>query len=90
MSLNPEVMRSAEDIYDVRTKAPGPQGKLPLTEGMLTERPSGDIFGLTQNAGMGWNPAELGRKEFLILSTQGGLRAPDGKPSHEPRLSGRG
>src|SRR5881394_2655670 len=29
---------------------------------------------------MGWNPAELGRKQFLILSTQGGLRAPDGKP----------
>jgi putative YjhG/YagF family dehydratase len=80
MSLNPEVMQSAEDIYDVRTKAPGPQGKLPLTEGMLLERPSGDIFGLTQNAGMGWNPAELGRKEFLILSTQGGLRAPDGRP----------
>jgi xylonate dehydratase len=80
MSLNPEVMQSAEDIYSVRTKAPGPQGKLPLTEGMLRERPSGDIFGLTQNAGMGWNPSELGRKEFLILSTQGGLRAPDGRP----------
>jgi putative YjhG/YagF family dehydratase len=29
---------------------------------------------------MGWNPAELGRKQFLILSTQGGLRAPDGQP----------
>jgi putative YjhG/YagF family dehydratase len=68
------------DIYRVQTKAPGPQGSLPLTEDMLLNRPSGDIFGLTQNAGMGWNPAELGRKQFLILSTQGGLRAPDGKP----------
>src|SRR5256714_11341909 len=29
---------------------------------------------------MGWGPAELGRKEFLILSTQGGIRAPDGSP----------
>ena len=29
---------------------------------------------------MGWNPSELGRKEFLILSTQGGIRAPDGTP----------
>jgi putative YjhG/YagF family dehydratase len=29
---------------------------------------------------MGWNPRELGRTEFLIVSTQGGLRAPDGKP----------
>ncbi|MGA2855085.1 MAG: YjhG/YagF family D-xylonate dehydratase, partial [Verrucomicrobiota bacterium] len=42
--------------------------------------PSGDLFGLTQNAGMGWNPAEAGRNQFLILSTQGGLRAPDGQP----------
>src|SRR5687768_804783 len=80
MSLAPEVIESGPEIYQVRTKAPGPAGKLPLTEGMLLERPSGDIFGLTQNAGMGWNPAELGRKEFLILSTQGGLRAPDGRP----------
>jgi putative YjhG/YagF family dehydratase len=47
---------------------------------MLLERPSGDLFGLSLDAGMGWNPAELGRKEFLILSTQGGIRAPDGKP----------
>src|SRR5690242_8705542 len=68
------------DIYRVQTRAPGPQGSLPLTEEMLLNRPSGDIFGLTQNAGMGWDPSELGRKQFLILSTQGGLRAPDGKP----------
>lgn len=68
------------DTYDVRTKAPGPVGALPLTEEMLLTRPSGDLFGLTQNAGMGWNPAELGRKQFLILSTQGGLRGPDGGP----------
>src|SRR6202035_2439293 len=42
--------------------------------------PSGDIFGLTQDVGMGWNPAELNRREYLILSTQGGIRAPDGSP----------
>src|SRR5216110_2458561 len=71
---------AAPDIYHVQTKAPGPEGSLPLTEAMLLERPSGDIFGLTQNAGMGWNPAELGRDPYLILSTQGGLRAPDGRP----------
>jgi putative YjhG/YagF family dehydratase len=35
---------------------------------------------MVQNAGMGWEPAETGRKQFLILSTLGGLRAPDGKP----------
>jgi putative YjhG/YagF family dehydratase len=71
---------SREDIYQVRSKAAGPQGRLPLTEEMLLNRPSGDLFGLTQNAGMGWNPSEVGRKPFLILSTQGGVRAPDGKP----------
>jgi xylonate dehydratase len=71
---------ASPDIYQVRTHAPGPAGSLPLSEEMLLHRPSGDLFGLTQNAGMGWNPAESGRKQFLILSTQGGLRAPDGKP----------
>jgi putative YjhG/YagF family dehydratase len=29
---------------------------------------------------MGWNPAALGGKEFLMLSTHGGIRAPDGTP----------
>jgi len=47
---------------------------------MLLERPSGDIFGMTQNAGMGWDPRELGRPQYLMLSTQGGIRAADGRP----------
>src|SRR6202008_799622 len=34
----------------------------------------------TQNAGMGWEPSALGGREFLILSTHGGVRAPDGTP----------
>src|SRR6202035_5486049 len=38
------------------------------------------LFGWSQDVGMGWNPAELNRREFLILSTQGGIRAPDGSP----------
>jgi putative YjhG/YagF family dehydratase len=67
-------------VLKVRTRAAGPAGKLPLTEQMLLNWSSGDLFGLTQDAGMGWNPAELGRKEFLILSTSGGLRADDGTP----------
>ena len=70
----------ARDIFQVQTKARGPQGALPLTDAMLRDRPSGDLFGLTQNAGMGWTPSELGRREFLILSTQGGLRDPSGAP----------
>jgi putative YjhG/YagF family dehydratase len=70
----------AEDIFDVPTRAKGPAGTLPLTPEMLRTRPSGDLFGLTQDAGMGWNPAALGGKEYLILSTHGGIRAADGTP----------
>ena len=81
MSLPADIFSAArEDIFQIRTKAPGPTGSLPLTEEMLRDRPSGDIFGLSQNAGMGWDPSEAGRKPYLILSTQGGVRAPDGKP----------
>lgn len=68
------------DIYDIATHAAGPEGSLPLTEEMLLTRPSGDIFGLSHNTAMGWAPTELRREEFLILSTQGGIRAPDGTP----------
>ncbi|HEU5023204.1 MAG TPA: dihydroxy-acid dehydratase, partial [Bryobacteraceae bacterium] len=69
-----------EDLFDVPTRAKGPSGTLPLTPEMLRTRPSGDLFGLTQDAGMGWNPAALGGKEYLILSTHGGIRAADGTP----------
>jgi putative YjhG/YagF family dehydratase len=68
------------EIYQIQTHAPGPAGSLPLTDELLRNSPSGHLFGLTQNAGMGWSPSESGRKQFLILSTQGGVRAPDGKP----------
>ena len=71
---------ASPDIFEIHTTAPGPSGSLPLTAEMLLNLPSGDIFGLSQNAGMGWEPSEVGRKQFLILSTQGGLRAPDGSP----------
>jgi xylonate dehydratase len=69
-----------EAIYTLRTTAPGPDGRLPLTSEQLQAMRSGDLFGWTQNAGMGWDPRRLGGKEFLILSTQGGIRAPDGSP----------
>ena len=68
------------DIFQIRSKAPGPEGELPLTEEALREWPSGDLFALTQNAGMGWKPSELLGPQFLIMSTQGGLRAEDGRP----------
>ena len=74
------IVGSDRAVWEIRTSGPGPAGRLPLTAEMLLERPSGDIFGLTQNAGMGWDPRELGRPQFLMLSTLGGMRAPDGRP----------
>jgi xylonate dehydratase len=67
-------------IYDVQTRAPGPPGRLPLTANDLLRRPSGDLFGWTQDVGMGLPAAELGRPEVLLLGTCGGVRAPDGTP----------
>ena len=72
---------SDPSVYEIRTRAAGPGGKLPLTEEQLRESPSGDLFGWTQNVGMGWEPGRLGGREFLILSTAGGLRNPDGTPA---------
>jgi putative YjhG/YagF family dehydratase len=74
------LLDSPTSVFDVQTNATGPTGSLPLTEELLLHAPSGDLFGLTQDVGMGWEPSRLGTKEFLILSTQGGIRAPDGRP----------
>jgi putative YjhG/YagF family dehydratase len=68
------------EIWQVQTTADGPTGALPLTDEILRHRPSGDLFGWTQDAAMGWQPAQLNRDEYLILSTMGGLRAEDGSP----------
>jgi len=69
-----------ESIFEIITRAPGPTGELPLTDDLLRGSPSGDIFGLTQNVGMGWEPALANDRGFLILSTAGGLRGADGRP----------
>jgi putative YjhG/YagF family dehydratase len=67
-------------LFDVHTHASGPTGRLPLQSEFLTSAPSGHVFGWTQDAAMGWNPSDLGKDEYLILSTQGGIRAEDGSP----------
>ena len=67
-------------FLETQTHARGPEGSLPITPEMLLTQPSGNLFGLTQNAGMGWEPTRLLDPEFLILSTHGGLRAQDGTP----------
>lgn len=79
-SPDPVLDSGGDAIYALRTTAPGPTGKLPLDAPLLRGMASGELFGWTQNAGMGWNVERLRGKEFLILSTQGGIRAPDGSP----------
>lgn len=64
----------------LQTEGPGPSGQLELTDSMLRDWPSGDLFGLTQNAGMGWDPQHMSGPQFLVLSTLGGLRGDDGGP----------
>jgi putative YjhG/YagF family dehydratase len=85
---HPANLISATDVFEsaafpfreTNTHARGPEGSLPITAEMLLTQPSGNVFGLSQNAGMGWEPARLLDPEFLILSTHGGMRAPDGTP----------
>lgn len=62
------------------TKADGPDGKLPLSDEILRSWTSGDLFGLTQSVGMGFDPRRVLGDQYLILSTQGGVRNPDGTP----------
>jgi putative YjhG/YagF family dehydratase len=64
----------------ISTHARGPAGKLPITAEMLLQQPSGNLFGLSMNAGMGWAADKLTGPEVLILSTHGGTRADDGTP----------
>jgi putative YjhG/YagF family dehydratase len=80
MSRDPILDSGNEAVYTLRTTAPGPAGSLPLDAARLRQMSSGELFGWTQNAGMGWSPAAMLGKQYLILSTQGGIRAPDGTP----------
>ena len=76
-----QVFESEASVFrETKTHAPGPEGVLPITAEMLLTQPSGNLFGLSQNAGMGWETAHLLDPEFLILSTHGGMRAQDGTP----------
>lgn len=75
-----DILPSADGIGGTRTHARPIPGVLPLTEEMLLNEPSGNLFALSQNVGMGWNPDEVNKDQFLILSTHGGLRAEDGQP----------
>ena len=75
-----DVLGTKQDpgLWKVVTHAPGPKGKVPFTPEFLVDDPSGNHFGMSQNAGMGWEPSELMRKQFMVLSTAGGVRNEDG------------
>ncbi|HET8656332.1 MAG TPA: YjhG/YagF family D-xylonate dehydratase [Longimicrobiaceae bacterium] len=74
------VLGSADAVAAGRIAGEGPAGRLPLTAEMLREEPSGNLFGLTQNAGMGWSPSAMLGPQYVIVSTAGGLRGDDGRP----------
>ena len=88
MSVRNIFADESHDIYTVRTHADGPDGELPLTAEMLINRPSGDLFGMTMNAGMGWSPDELDRDGILLLSTLGAPGAL--RTGHPDESGGRG
>lgn len=71
---------SSESSLKTATQGEGPKGNLPLTDEMLRTWSSGDLFGWTQNAGMGWDIQKMMGPQFLLLSTQGGIRGEDGRP----------
>ena len=71
---------NSADAEQVATRGDGPKGSLQLTDEMLRNWPSGDLFGLTQNAGMGWDPNMMAGPQFVVLSTMGGMRAENGQP----------
>lgn len=75
-----DYLKGRPETFNVKSHAKGPEGELPFTEELLLNSPSGDLFGWSLNVGMGWKPEEMGRPEFLVLSTSGGIRNPDGTP----------
>lgn len=78
--MNPILDSGDESIFTLQTKVPGPSGNLPFTKEQLATHPSGHLFGWTQNVGMGWDADKVAGGDYLILSTQGGIRQPDGTP----------
>lgn len=69
-----------ESIFSIQTHSSGPSGTIILTEEVLRHAPSGNLFGLSQNVGMGWDAKNFLGPQFLILNSHGGVRAEDGSP----------
>ena len=72
------ILGSANHVEQTRLFGTAREGQLPLSPEQLRDEPSGNLFGLTQNVAMGWDPEEVNRKQYMIVSTHGGLRGEDG------------
>ena len=72
MTINPKSFVTAAQVFEsetsvfreTKTHAPGPGGVLPITAEMLLTQPSGNLFGLSQNAGMGWEAGRSARSRI--------------------------
>ncbi len=78
--MRSDIYGGAELLKTTCTRGQGRDGKLPLDADMLLDEASGNLFAMTQNVAMGWHPEEVNREQYVIVSTQGGLRAEDGAP----------
>jgi xylonate dehydratase len=58
--------------FNFPLKSPGPEGSLDYTEEDLLNRPSGDLFGVSQNAGMSGKGDGATDPNMVIMSTLGG------------------
>ena len=86
MSSALEALRNPPaSIFEMRLSAAGPTGSLPLTEGLLLNSPSGDLFGMVQNAGMGWNPAAFQKKVPSAADVRSGCDVGAKVPTVPPR-----
>ena len=59
MTSAEEILGTEAGIHDSRLYGESREDKLPLTEEMLLNEPSGNLFGMTQNVAMGWNARDV-------------------------------
>jgi putative YjhG/YagF family dehydratase len=75
-----EILGDDSLVGSSRLSGLSPRGELPVDGAFLRSQPSGHLFGMTEDAGMGLESQHTGDPQFLILSTMGGMRGEDGKP----------
>jgi hypothetical protein len=51
-----DILGNEDQVIDSRLIGSSPQGRLPVDSDFLNTQPSGHLFGMTEDAGMGWEP----------------------------------